>query len=40
MQLFNQSDKAYLMLENGRIFEGRSCGARAPWSVRSYSPPA
>lgn len=28
MSLFNQSEKAYLMLENGRIFEGFSFGAK------------
>lgn len=28
MSLFNQSEKAYLMLANGKIFEGRSFGAK------------
>lgn len=28
MSLFNQGDKAYLLLANGRIFEGRSFGAK------------
>ena len=28
MSLFNQSEKAYLLLANGRIFEGRSFGTK------------
>ena len=28
MSLFNQSEKAYLMLANGQIFEGRSFGKK------------
>lgn len=28
MSLFNQGEKAYLMLADGQIFEGRSCGAK------------
>lgn len=28
MSLFNQSEKAYLMLEDGQVFEGRSFGAK------------
>lgn len=28
MSLFNQSEKAYLMLANGQVFEGRSLGAK------------
>ena len=28
MSLFNQSEKAYLLLANGKIFEGRSFGAK------------
>ena len=28
MSLFNQGEKAYLLLANGTVFEGRSCGAK------------
>ena len=28
MSLFNQGEKAYLLLANGKVFEGRSCGAK------------